>query len=823
VACGLRQGPAPGRHLVGLALLSLLSEEAADGVIFVCVDDAQWLDRESVDAIGFMARRMHADAIAILLAFRTDTGDVKALDGLPVMELRGLEVEPALELLRAAAPGTTDPRIARRIVLATGGNPLALTELGKELSTPQLVGEVLVPEPIPLGRRLEAHYKGLVLALPPESQTWLLVAAAEPAGDLGYITDAARSLGVAQDASAAAEAAGLVSIRAGVIFRHPLTRSAIYGGATDVDRRHAHESLAAVTTRGSDIDRRAWHLATATVGVDESVASLLEQSARRAAERGGYAARARFLVRAGELTPDPNVRQGRMLSAAEAALFAGSARQADALVTALDPDTLVGEPLGRAQMVLAETPLALGEPGGPSRAPARCLAAAAAFGPGPRARDALLCACEKAVSAEALVEGTDVAAIAKAARGETADGGGGAPATAAELQLVAFSTLVLDGYEAAVEPIRDALAELLDPATPGEDVLAHFVLGVTLATVTWDDVARTRLLDRVAEDARRTGALWELDSILYCAAMAETTLGNLDAGDAYLAEGEQLRMVIGSTTDLSYIYRHPELVAWHADDDDTVRAVLAGTAQAAATLGFGAVVAIADIGSVILDMGRGRYAEALALARRLVDGDQVGVHTRVLPEVVEAASRAGDRLTAAKALGTLETRALASGTPWALGLLARSRALLSRHDEAEEPYREAITVLATTRARSDLARAHLLYGEWLRRQKRRRDARTHLRQSLAYFDTVGAHAFAERARQELLATGEAPTAALDATETRLTPQERTIARLARDGGTNAEIAARLFISASTVDYHLRKIFRKLGISSRRDLRTALPD
>jgi DNA-binding CsgD family transcriptional regulator len=305
--------------------------------------------------------------------------------------------------------------------------------------------------------------------------------------------------------------------------------------------------------------------------------------------------------------------------------------------------------------------------------------------------------------------------------------------------------------------------------------------------------------------------------------MAETTLGNLDGGDAYLAEGHQLRMVIGSTTDQSYIYRHPELVAWHADDDATVLAVLDGTAQAAATLGHGAVVSIADIGSVILDVGRGRYAEALSRARRLVDGDVVGVHSRVLPEVVEAASRAGDRLTATKALGTLETRALASGTPWALGLLARSRALLSRHDETEGHFQQAIATLETTQARSDLARARLLYGEWLRRQKRRRDSRVQLRQCLAYFDTVGAHAFAERSRQELMATGDAPTTSERVTETDLTPQERTIARLARDGGTNAEIAARLFISASTVDYHLRKTFRKLGISSRRDLRTALPD
>jgi DNA-binding CsgD family transcriptional regulator len=820
VACGLSGGPPAGRHLVGLAMLSLLSDAATEGAILLCIDDAQWLDKESIDSVAFVARRMQADALAILLAVRTGAGEIKSLDGLPVLEVVGLEALPALELLRSAVSGLLDARIARGIVDATGGNPLALIELGQELSTQQLAGGTLLPEPAPLGGQLEAHYLARVHALPSPSQAWMLVAAAEPGGDITYVTEACAALGVSADASAAAEEAGLVTIRDHVRFRHPLTRSAVYGGASDVDRRRSHEALAGATARGSDVDRRAWHLAAATVGHDENVALELERRADRAADRGGYAARTRFLVRAAELTPDPRIGAGRMLSAAEAAVFAGSARQASALIECIDPGQLHGDWLGRSLMVLSETAIALGEPGGEARSPALCLAAAEAFGSPLRASEALLRACEHAVSAEQLIEGTDVAAIAAAARAALPSDQE-QPATTTSLLLDAFSMLVLDGYAAAVPSIRRALSALLDSETSEEDVLAHFLLGVTLCTVIWDDAAREQLLDRVAGSARRTGALWELDTILYCASMAETTLGHLDRADAYLIEGHQLRVVIGATADQWDIYQHPELLAWHAGNEDVVRATLEGTAQAAAALGMGVVVSIADLGWVILDIGRGRYAEAFARARRLVQNDPVGVHSRVLPELIEAASRAGDRVAAARALRILDTRARVSGTPWALGLLARSEALLAHAERAEARFEQAISLLTSTQARSDLARAHLLFGEWLRRQKRRRDAREHLGQALAYFQAVNANAFAERARRELLATGAQPDAVLSVSGTDLTPQESAISRLASDGATNAEIASRLFISASTVDYHLRKTFRKLDITSRRELRSAL--
>jgi DNA-binding CsgD family transcriptional regulator/tetratricopeptide (TPR) repeat protein len=826
VACGITEGPPPDRFLVSLAALTMLAGAAEQRPLLCCIDDAQWLDRESVNALAFVARRVHAEGIGLVFAARSGTADFIALDGLPTIEVLGLDHGNALELLRSVVDGPLDARIAGNIVTATAGNPLALTDLGLELSTHQLVGGTLLPEPLPLGTRLEEHYLRQVRTLPDATQTWLLLAAAEPSGDLRYLSDAGTILALDPAAAHPAEVARLVQLRPDVEFRHPLVRSAIYGGATTVQRRSVHAALASVIREERDADRRAWHRAAAVIGPNERVAAELEHSAERAARRGGYAARATFLARAAELSPEGPARAQRLLEAAEAMLIAGGLLQAQSLLDRIDPNQMDDVSRGRSLMTRASAIRFLGGLQAFGKGPAICLAAAEAFAEQApeRARDALQLAAEQATSAEHLILDVTAADIAGAVRSriDVPD-----PDSLPELVLAGYASAVIDSYEDAIPPIRRAITALKDPATPDDEVLRRFGLGITMCTITWDDRSRSEILQRVATLARKAGALNELDSIMFMAAMASTTLGQLATAATEVMESQHSRSSLGASSEMREMYLHPEFLAWVAAGDD-IKEILQRSGEGAEALGAGAMVSSAQIGVVILELGSGHYAEAAAVAKRLIRADVMHVHSRLLPELVEAAVRSGDRMAAESALETLSTRALASQTPWALGLLARSDALLAPPDRAEPLYREAIDGLAATQARGDLARAHLLYGEWLRRRKRRRDAREHLRTALAIFEEMGAAGFAGRARQELNATGErarpraSGTMKDGTTAEPLTPQERTIAGLARDGATNPEIAAHLFISANTVDYHLRKIFRKLQVTSRRQLGQALP-
>jgi DNA-binding CsgD family transcriptional regulator/tetratricopeptide (TPR) repeat protein len=816
VAFGLGDGPAADSFMVGLGALSLVSEAARPGPLLICVDDTQWVDQESLGALGFIARRVHAEGVVVLLAARAGAGDLAALDGLDVIRIEGLGPGDALELLLSVIDEAIDPLVADRVVEATGGNPLGLTDLGAELSSIAELGSPYLVEPMPLGGQLESHYLEQVRSLPDQTQLWLTLASAEPTGDLECIARAAGALGIDDDAAVPAERAEVVQIRSAVQFRHPLVRSAIYGGATRFDRIRVHRALADALVQPDDVDRRTWHLAAACDGPDETVAGELEKSAERFLGKGGFAASSNILARAAELTPVEAARARRLLAAADAAAKGGVPLQARVLLGQIDRGAIDDTSNGRLQLLQADLNVQTGQPDAFSGAPAACVAAAELLASFDRdlARSALLRACEHVITAEHLIAGTTPAEIARAI--DAIPPGPNEPAEAS-LILSAFAAMASGDYVEAVPHAQRAVSALLEPDRSDIDVVARYLLGVTFCMSTWDIVSQTAILERANESARRIGALRDLETILFCQSMAATGQGKLEAADLYLIEGHQMRSALGANAEQWEIYRHPELLAWHGGDDQLPE-TLRQTVEASISLGIGATASIASIAQTVLDLGNGDYGSACVVARGLVENDALGVHSRVLPYLVEAAVRAGDRRLAQQALNTMSSRATASGTPWALGLLARCQALVDPSDEAAARYREAIEIIEQLDLPLDLAHSHLLYGEWLRRRKLRSAGREQLRIAHTMFSDIGAGGFTERARLELAATGERARKRTEDTLTDLTPHELQIAKLAAAGHTNVEIGQKLFISSRTVDYHLRKVFRKLDIGSRRQLR-----
>ena len=813
---GLRSDGRGDVFLVGLAVLTLLGDAARDRPLLCIVDDAQWLDRASIDVLAFVARRVYADQIALLFAVREPSELAVPIDGVPNLHLRGLDDRDARELLGSVVGSPLGPLLADRIVIETRGNPLALVELGGELTSDHLAGAPIT-EPLPVSELIEARFLRQVRALPRDTQTLLLIAAAEGVGDPAMVLRAGASLRIPADALTPAEAAGLVVGAPAVEFRHPLMRAAIYHGATLAERRLVHRAWADVLDAEGDADRRAWHAAEAVLGPDEEVAAQLERSAERARRRGGFSSESAYLQRAADLTPAPHDRVRRLLDAARAAKTAGSWAQADTLLT--QAETMLEDARQSADVLRLRAALRT-DLGSPAGAVAMMLDAARALEPLDvrAARDVLLEALHTSMKTDPLGGSVTVRDLARAIRDGPRPPDGGDELT--ELVLDAFATRLIGDYRAAVPRLRAVVAALA--SCPEQDGRIHWPMSVEFATIdVWDDAARVTILERTASHQREQGAIHSLRSTLLALGAALVAAGRLTDAEACYDESIELTLAIGEDP---WFYRQAsaDLLAWRGEGEEA-RAAAHAAIKATSAAGFAVFEQLAAQWIVPLELGASNYAAAGAAARGSYEGDLPSLGNWSLPYVIEAAARVGDDDLAASALERLADRATAAGNPWGLGLLARSRALLADEEHAEANFREAIRLLESTSMRPDLAHAHLLYGEWLRRQKRRVDAREQLRLAHDMFNAMGAAAFAERARLELVATGEHAQAPSTRRGFDLTPQEARIARLAAQRATSREIAAELYISPNTVDYHLRKVFQKLGVNSRRDLKAALPE
>jgi DNA-binding CsgD family transcriptional regulator len=817
-AFGLSGGAPPDRFLVGLAVLGLLSDAAQDRPLVCVVDDAQWLDRTAAQCLGFVGRRLLAESVALVFAVREPVG-APDLAGLPELSIRGLGDADARALLESATAGRLDEGVRDRIVAETRGNPLALLELPRGRTAAELAGGFGLPGLLPLSTRIEQSFLRRLAPLPTETKQLLVVAAAEPVGDVNLLWRAAEQLDLGAGAAAPAETAGLIDFGLRVRFRHPLVRSAAYRAATAHQRHEAHRALAEATDPTADPDRRAWHLAHAAVGPDEELAAELERSAERASARGGVAAAAAFLARAIELTPDPIRRAGRALTAAQAKFDAAAPDAASELLSAADPAQL--DELQRARRARLSAQITFARARG-ANAARLLLEAARELDPvGPAlAREAYLEAFRAAIFAGRLVDGSSAQAVAEGARSAPP---AERPPRPIDLLLDGLAIRFTEGYAAAVAALRRALdAFALEGERTEENMrwlwLACPVAPEPIAPDLWDDEAWDRLTGTAVTLARDAGALASLPIALTARASLHVHAGEFSAADALVEEADAISAATGNAP---LRYTSLLLVAWRGDRTKAEKLIESSSAEATAG-GEGRAIGLAEHVSAVLHNGLGQYSDALEAARRACEHEDLGFYGWSLAELVEAGVRAGAPDEAAAALAQLEARTDVAGTDWALGMQARSRALVSDGEEAEASYREAIDRLGRTRIVVHVARAQLLYGEWLRREQRAVDARVQLRRAHETFSRIGARAFADRAGRELEATGERVQRQTAETRESLTAQEAQIARLAADGHTNPEIGAQLFISPRTVEYHLRKVFTKLAISSRRELRRALP-
>jgi DNA-binding CsgD family transcriptional regulator len=802
---GLSGGDPPDRFLVGLATLTLLADAAEEEPLICLVDDAQWLDEASAQLLGFVARRLLAERIAFVCAARTGLGD-DVFAGLPAVSVEGLDESDARALLLDNLHAPLDAMVCKRIIAESHGNPLALLELPRAAD---VAGGFGLPDSRRVPDKVEHSYGRRLDTLPHETRLLVLAAAAEPLGDPVLLHRALETLGLEMGVIDPAVDAGLLHVGARVEFAHPLVRSVAYRAAKAEDRHRVHRALAEATDAETDPDRRAWHRAHATPGPDEAVAVELERSATRAQARGGIAAAAAFLQHSVTLTEDPGQRTERALAAAQTSLQAGAF---DAALEALR--TAEAAPLPafeRARTHLLRGRIASASSFG-SAAP-ELLKAARELEPFnvDLARETYLDAWGTALAAGELTSSGTLSAISLAARS--------APAPthepySSDFLLDGLAELVTEGLEPAAPTLREAVSAFL----ADERVLQWGAMAGTAAAALWDMEGFEAVITRQLQLARDAGAIALLATALQGAGIVASFSGDFGKASTLVAEADA---VTGATGIRISPYGGMLLAAYRGREAEAFN-LLEETIEHATASGEGLGVQYAHWAAAVLCNGLGRYDKAEVAARQASnDTPELFVADWALVELVEAAARTGEAGLAAEAAARFTRAASPSDADWALGLAARSQALVSEADAAEALYVEAIARLDRTPLRPELARTHLLYGEWLRREGRRVDARDELRTAHELFAAIGMEAFSSRTRRELVATGEKVRERSAETRDQLTPQEEQIARLARDGLSNPEIGAMLYLSPRTVEWHLRKVFVKLEISSRKELTTAL--
>jgi DNA-binding CsgD family transcriptional regulator len=796
-ALGLAEAGPPDRFLVGLAVLSLLAELAADQPLVCVLDDAQWLDRASADALLFAARRLDSESIVLLLCART--GAFPAA-GLPELSLKGLSAQAATELIRDGLP----PSRRYRVLAEAAGNPLALLEL------PRVLTAARPEDPLPLTDRLRDAFEAQLTGLPELTRTVLVVAAAEGTGELSPILRAAATLGASLADLDAARTVGLIEVDgADLTFRHPLIRAAVHHTAPLVLRRAVHQALAEALDAPGHADRRAWHRAAAAAGPDEEIAAALEHAAGQVRERGGGTGALAWYRRAAELSTDLAAKARRLTLAAEAATGSGDLDQAAALaaqglslVTADAAPGLETEQARLAAQALQVQATVAFMRGDPAAAHRRLVEASE-----------LGAAVDEEQANALLIEAVHAGWYA----GEDELAEGVTRLEGQRLQQTPMERLLLR----AVAPVLGRPADRSDPdgaLAEARAAAAGNVPGLALlcglALLLGQDQAAQQIGGELSRELRAAGQIGWLPSVLFYSGAAQAYGGRHDEALRTVTEGLRLARDTGQQRWVDALAEPLALLAAARGDKELCHRLAAEALSRARRPAWTVPWTSSALG--LLDLGLGRAESALARLERLAEGRRFFhiAATRSTPDLVEAAVRLGRPEAAAEPLALFETWSRNTGQRWTTALGHRCRALL---DGDQDRFRAALALHEQDGRPFDEARTRLLYGEWLRREKRKADASTQLRAALETFERIGAAPWAERTRTELTATGTIGRPADHGLSGSLTPQELQIVRLAAQGLSNKDIAAQLFLSSRTVGHHLYKAYPKLGVASRGEL------